>query len=345
MPLYQAINTEYCEDCQLTWLVGRDTHDIAPQPHPYHNTLFPVLAINHCIDQRSLVVHIGTTVDKKYKGKTDGNKATVVGFGVYFGERSKYNHVDVAYLVNQADHSDIGELYAASAALRLVRKSILTDWKALIEKDGTAVNDDDPSFWDIINQPAASDDNPASKVPSSMDSGEEFIHTPSKLSPLSSEDEQGGKATTVKVTAPEPTIKKSTKKEKKKGDKGKEKAKKKTKNKSDKESVGTMPTTKSEYGSDLRLIIATDSTSLYDIVTDRLGKWKYDGATRQFKTTKSRKPPKNNDLIVDLKDERDALMTLEYDQGIEVAWYKIPQKKNTAARALAQLAIDAFKEG
>ncbi|KAI1416362.1 hypothetical protein F5Y13DRAFT_116339 [Hypoxylon sp. FL1857] len=158
---------KYCGQCQLTWLVGYDKLDV--HQHPQH--LACEKKEEH-IDHYRLSIETEASVviyirgDCLPKGQTSKSiVGNIAGFGIFFGEDSKYN-VASAHMNKSVDcDAEDAELAAIDLALATVRYSIVKDRKELLRASAKSKREDisetgaDLAKLDIKNAPTGQESN------------------------------------------------------------------------------------------------------------------------------------------------------------------------------------------
>lgn len=117
--------SQYCEDCQLTWMTAPPGSAADSEHCAFHDSLGGIRA-----EQRTLFVH----VDGACPG--NGKHNAVGGVGVYFGPSSSFNlSVRLANFVVTKPHTNQqAELVAATSALSIIRNDCIPARRQLLKK-------------------------------------------------------------------------------------------------------------------------------------------------------------------------------------------------------------------
>ncbi|EPS45060.1 hypothetical protein H072_1003 [Dactylellina haptotyla CBS 200.50] len=114
------LQSHYCTECELTWLVGKEGLEAATG-HPSHHTLYH----EYQGTSRSLLVYIDGACPR------NGLNATKSAIGVHFGPQSSHNH---SQMLNDPDPtSQKAEITAAIEAMRYVRTVVVPRRKSLVQ--------------------------------------------------------------------------------------------------------------------------------------------------------------------------------------------------------------------
>ena len=127
---------KYCEECQLTWLVGYDKME--RHSHPHHFAWQPEAEY---IDvhrwglesEASVVVYVrgGCVPEGEASPSPAGNPASI---GVFFGKDSKYNLAGPQGNATTTFDKEEAEIYAIIGALVRIRYQVVEDRRAILRK-------------------------------------------------------------------------------------------------------------------------------------------------------------------------------------------------------------------